>query len=118
MELINLFKNEKEVKSYSAGDKIFEEGDKGDYMYVVLDGYVDLDVRGKLVETVGPGSFFGEMALIDAQGRSATATAKTDCRLVPISEKRLEFMVQQTPYFSLHMMRVIVQRIRKMNAML
>ena len=118
MELINLFKNEKEVKSYSAGNKIFEEGDKGDYMYVVLDGYVDLDVRGKLLETVGPGSFFGEMALIDAQSRSATATAKTDCRLVPISEKRLEFMVQQTPYFSLHMMRVIVQRIRKMNAML
>ena len=86
-------------------------------MYVVLDGEVELRIGGAIVETLGPGEPFGEMALIDHAPRVATVTTKTPCRLLAIPEKRFLFMVQQTPYFSLQIMRVIAERLRKMNGL-
>ena len=58
------------------------------------------------------------MALIEHAPRTATATAKTDCALVPISEKRFTFMVQQTPHFALQIMKVMAERLRRMDARL
>jgi CRP-like cAMP-binding protein len=58
---------------------------------------------------------FGEMVLIDSNPRAA-AVASTACKLVPVSQKRFLFMVQQTPHFSLQIMKVIAERLRKMDA--
>jgi CRP-like cAMP-binding protein len=55
------------------------------------------------------------MALIDNELRSATATAVTDVELVPVTEKQFLFMVSQTPYFALKVMRVLAQRLRATN---
>ena len=55
------------------------------------------------------------MALIDHAPRVATVVARTPCRLLAIPEKRFLFMVQQTPFFSLQIMRVMAERLRKMN---
>jgi len=85
-------------------------------MYVVLSGQVDLRVGDTLVETLGPGAPFGEMALIDQAPRTATAIARTDCKLAVIPEKRFLFMVQTTPHFALRLMKVMADRLRKMNA--
>ena len=63
-------------------------------------------------------SIFGEMALIDNEPRSATAVAITDVELVPISEKQFLFLVSQTPYFALKVMRILAQRLRKTNRFL
>ena len=60
-------------------------------------------------------NIFGEMALIDSEPRSATAVAITDVELVPISEKQFLFLVSQTPYFALRLMRVLAQRLRATN---
>jgi len=115
MVTIDLFRNEPNTRSYSAGQKIFGEGDAGDTMFIVMDGEVDLLVREILVEKLVQGCVLGEMALIDSVPRSATAVARTDCRLVQINEKRFQFLVQQTPKFALQLMRVIVERLRRMN---
>jgi CRP-like cAMP-binding protein len=85
-------------------------------MYVVKEGEVDIIINGTIIETVGSGGIVGELALIDTQPRSATVITKTDCQLVPIDEKRFTFLVQQTPYFSLYVMRVLADRLRKMDA--
>jgi CRP/FNR family cyclic AMP-dependent transcriptional regulator len=103
-------------ESFFAGQEIFAEGQPGDLMYVVKEGEVDVIVHGKVVETVGSGGIFGEMALIDRIPRSATAVAKTDCQLVPINEARFQFLVQQTPYFAIEVMRVLAHRLRQMDA--
>jgi CRP-like cAMP-binding protein len=116
MDLRRLFKNADNVHQFQAGDIIFEEGSPGEIMYVVLDGELEVRVGGECVEQLGPGEIIGEMALIDAKERSATAVAKSDCRLAPVDEKRFLFMVQQTPFFSLDVMRVLVKRLRHMNA--
>jgi len=115
MVTIDLFRNEENTQSFAPGQKIFSEGDPGDTMYVVIDGQVDLLVKGKLVDHLGPGGVLGEMALLESVPRSATAVAKTACKLVPINEKRFTFLVQQTPNFALQLMRVIAERLRRMN---
>lgn len=114
---IDLFRNADEVEAYAAGHCIFEQGGEGgDRMYGVKDGEVDIVVRGAVVETVGPGGIFGEMSLIDSSRRSASAIAKTDCVVVPINAKRFNFLVQQTPMFALQVMRIMTERLRRMDA--
>jgi CRP/FNR family cyclic AMP-dependent transcriptional regulator len=113
---ISLFRNATDCESFSADQTIFQEGQPGEVMYAVTEGEVDIRVHDKVIDTVGPGGIVGEMALIDTKPRSATAIAKTDCKLVPISEKRFTFLVQQTPNFALQVMRVMADRLRHMNA--
>lgn len=112
---LDVFHNEAEGRTFAAGEKIFSEHEMGFEMYVVLSGEVELSINGDVIETLGPGEPFGEMALIDQAPRTATATAKTECVVLPIPEKRFLFMVQQTPYFSLQIMKVITDRLRKAN---
>ena len=113
MNLAKLFENSKHVRDYPAGTTIFVQGEPRDVMYVVVVGEVDLQRGGQTFETVSAGTLVGEMAMIDKAPRSATAIAKTDCRLMPIDEKRFEFMVAETPSFALHVMRILVDRLRR-----
>ena len=113
MMTIGLFRNATDTRSYSAGQTIFAEGDEGHEMFVVRAGAVEIVLHGHVVATLSEGEIFGEMALIDARARSATARAIADCILVPIDERRFTFLIQQTPQFGLHVMRVLAERLRK-----
>ena len=112
---LDMFATEAEPRVCRAGETIFREHDMGAEMYVVLEGEVELRIGANVVETLGPGEPFGEMALIDQAPRVATAMAITDCKLAVIPEKRFLFMVQTTPHFALQVMKVIADRLRKMN---
>ncbi len=113
-----LFDHNTDGRAIPAGATIFREGDERDFLYAVQEGEVELFVRGQLVETVGPGGIFGEMALIERTHRGATAVAKSDAKVVTVDEKRFLFLVQQTPNFALHVMRVLSDRLRRMDARL
>jgi CRP/FNR family transcriptional regulator, cyclic AMP receptor protein len=113
---IRLFDRAQDLVSIKAGETIFQTGDERKFMYVVVDGEVDLFVNQVLVETVVRGGMFGEMALIEKAPRVATAVARTDCRLACIDEDRFKFMARETPFFALQVMRVLAQRLRQMNA--
>ncbi len=84
-------------------------------MYLVKSGEVDIIVGDHIVETVVPGDILGEMALIDREPRSATARAKTDCALLPVNQRQFTFMVQETPFFALEVMRTMSRRLRSKN---
>jgi CRP/FNR family transcriptional regulator, cyclic AMP receptor protein len=116
MDLRNLFARCDNAQDFQANSTIFAEGAPGDVMYVVLDGEVELRVRGEVLEVAGPGDIVGEMALIDAKPRSATAKAISDCRLALVDERRFLYMVHETPFFALHVMRVLADRLRRMDA--
>ena len=72
---LSLFRDADDAKAFAPGETIFVEGDEGRQMFVVLEGTVRLSVTGRTLEKVVKGGVFGEMALIDAAPRSATATA-------------------------------------------
>ena len=100
---------------YAAGDVIFAEGDKGDAMFVVRTGEVTIERGGRVMETLSGGGVFGEMALIDGLPRSATVRAKTDCEVAPINEKTFLFLVHETPFFAIAVMRTLADRLRRMD---
>ena len=111
-----LFEHASDAKPVAAGTTIFHTGDESDYMYAVLEGQVDIVVNGRVVETVVSGGIFGEMALIEKDQRTATAIARTDATVVAVDERRFLFLIQQTPNFALHVMRVLSDRLRRMDA--
>jgi CRP/FNR family transcriptional regulator, cyclic AMP receptor protein len=115
MKLPNIFAKEVTPLSFSAGSVIFAEGQRRDSMYVIQSGEVELKVRDKTVEVVGTDGFFGEMALVDQSPRSATAIARTDCTVIPINEKHFLFMVEETPFFALTVLRTLTKRLRRMD---
>lgn len=115
LSLLSMFDKDSGAEAAPAGHRIFGQGDRGDKMYVVLEGEVRLSVNGREIERLVPGAIFGEMALIDDQPRSATAETLSPCRLVPIDARRFEFLIRQTPGFSLHVMRVMSDRLRRMD---
>lgn len=100
---------------FKAGSVIFREGDEARDLFVIKSGQVRIQIGNRTVTELGPDSIFGEMALIDNEPRSATATAVTDVELVPVSEKQFLFLVSQTPYFALKVMRVLAKRLRATN---
>ena len=110
---VNIFKNADTSERYAAGDVIFAAGDPGDRFYVVREGTVTLSANGRSLEDVGPGGIFGELGVLERAPRSATATAATDCDLVPLDERSFVFHVSQTPFFALTVMRVLADRLRR-----
>jgi CRP-like cAMP-binding protein len=115
---MELFAAEENPRACEPGEEIFRTYDMGSEMYVVLEGEVELRIGEHIIETLGVGEPFGEMALIDQTPRTATAVAKTACKLAVIPEKRFLFLVQTTPHFALQVMKVMADRLRKMNARL
>lgn len=101
---------------FKAGQAIFKEGDQGDFMYVLLEGTVEVVVHDRVVGAFEPVEVFGEMALIDPRPRSASVIAKTDCKLVRINRPRFLVLVQNRPEFALQIMQMLVDRIRWMDS--
>ena len=116
MKLPNIFEKGSAPVTVRSGDVIFADGQPADCMYVVKRGEIEFVRAGQVLETLGPDGFFGELALVDQGPRSATARAKTDSELLPINEKQFLFMVAETPFFSLVVLRKLAERLRRMDA--
>ena len=84
-------------------------------MFVVQSGEIEIRLGNRLLETLSEYGIFGEMALIGASPRSATAVARTDVKLVAIGERQFLFLVSNTPHFALNVMRVMARRLRATN---
>jgi CRP-like cAMP-binding protein len=110
---MNIFRRERDVKSFTTGQSIFSEGEVGDVMYAVVEGTVDIVWRGQLLESINEGGIFGELALLDDRPRSASAIARNDCKVAVIDLKRFEVLVRQTPFFAVEVMRVMAERLRR-----
>src|SRR5258707_14398342 len=102
MNPAELFRQETGALQLAPGDSLFREGDKGEKMYVLLEGEMEILLGDFVLETVRQGALIGEMALIDDSPRTANAVAKTVCRLAQIDRRRFHFMVLLTPQFATH----------------
>jgi CRP-like cAMP-binding protein len=112
---ILIFDKSSHFITYNAGETIFLEGEAAEPMYVIQDGEVELILHENIIETIGPGEFFGEMAMITGEPHTGTARAKTNIRLVPVDKTRFLFMVQETPNFAVAVMKVLIERLARVN---
>jgi signal transduction histidine kinase len=106
-------------KQFSAGNEIFRENDSGDGVYFVKSGLVEISsiVGGKrhIFSQLGPGEIFGEMAVIEHQPRSATATAIKDSEIYFIPRDKMLSFVQRSPALALNLLQEISHRLREFN---
>lgn len=102
------------------GDAIFYQGTVGNQMYIVLGGSVGLFDGKKHLATLRPGDMFGEMALINSEPRSATATAAEDARLFVLSETTFQKLMTKKAAIRilLNIIGTMSKRLRDMNAKL
>jgi CRP/FNR family cyclic AMP-dependent transcriptional regulator len=95
-----------------AGTTLFKEGSAGALAYAVLEGRIGVTIKGKRVQTVGPGGLFGEMALIDQSVRAATAVAESDCALIAINRNVFLALVKSNPEFGAKLLGAVAERVR------
>jgi CRP-like cAMP-binding protein len=112
---MDIFKNASEFRVFRPGETVFREGDPGDFMFVVQKGEVELHKGGRLLATLGEGEMVGEMALLESKPRSVTVVAKSQSQLVPVDQKRFLFLVRNTPYFAIEVMKSMSARLRLMD---
>ncbi len=108
------------IRSFAAGAEIFKEGDPGDGVYVLRRGQVTLQARfsggeRRAFSAVGPGEFFGEMAILDQQPRSATATAAEESEVYFIPCEHMVSLLTRSTGVSMALLQEISQRMREFN---
>lgn len=103
-----------EAVAFDADEAIVEEGDRGDAMYVVVEGEARVDVGGRY-HVLKPGEFFGEMALIAPGKRLATVRAVTPVQALRIPADRFQAFVLDHPGVALSMMKTLVVRLREVE---
>jgi CRP/FNR family cyclic AMP-dependent transcriptional regulator len=114
-QTVAILQKQPELKTFSAGETIFKDGDSGDYMYGIVEGEVDILVNSKIVETIQPGEVFGMGALVGVGTRTYTAIAKTDCQLAFLNRYRFLYAVQETPIFALKVMQSYSERLTRLT---
>jgi CRP/FNR family cyclic AMP-dependent transcriptional regulator len=113
-ELKVIARSFKELK-YESGDVIVRKGEAGVGFYLIVDGTVEVRADGRVLSKLGPGQFFGEMALLDGQPRSADVVAIEPSRCLAMSSWSFSGIVSEHPKIALKMLQEFVRRLR-MNA--
>jgi signal transduction histidine kinase len=108
------------LHSFKAGQVIFTEGDPGDGLFVIIEGNVQISAlvnqnERRVLSTVGPGDFFGEMAVLDSAPRSATATAEKETEVYFIDREQLMTILFRNPKLALSLVREFSMRMREVN---
>lgn len=106
------------IVRYRQESVIMKEGQAGSFMYLVKSGRVAIAVGNNVVEIVGPGGTFGEMAVVDQSPRTARAGSIEECELLAIDRASLMAVVKQEPAFAMALLRGIADRLRHMNLLL
>jgi CRP/FNR family transcriptional regulator, cyclic AMP receptor protein len=102
------------------GHVVFQEGEKGDRLLVVLDGKIKIsraaaDGRENLLAVLGPGEMFGELSLFDPGPRTATATAITESTLASLDHDDLRPLLLAQPTVAAQFLRALAERLRRTN---
>jgi CRP/FNR family transcriptional regulator len=103
-------------RTFPEGHVIAEEGQSGVGFFLIEDGNATVSVGGETRRDLGPGDWFGEIALIDEGPRSATVTAATDLRCRGMSAWEFRPFVQEHPEVAWPLLQALVGRLRESEA--
>lgn len=99
-----------------AGRTIMAEGDLGQEFALIISGEADVFKDGQVVTTLGPGDYFGEVALLDSVARTATVVARTDVLLEVIDRRGFNTLLDDLPQLSRSILRGLAQRMSEQEA--
>jgi len=104
----------KEIQ-YEQGTEIFKEGEIGDCMYIIQQGNIKIHKGNTTLAILKEKEVFGELSLLDADTRSASATADTDCILYKIDQEPFYELMDERPEVAKGFIKILCQRLRTMN---
>lgn len=107
-------------RKFPAKNLVFQEGDPGEALLIILSGKVKVLLSGKdgqefILAILGPGSFFGEMAILESAARSASVMTVEPCEFLFLRQKDLTDLLTQHPAMALKILKNLSQRLRKTN---
>jgi uncharacterized membrane protein len=111
------------VCRFNAGQMIFNQGDRGDELYIVSEGHVNIHLPGEQsrrisLKDIARGEYFGELSLFDDQPRSASALATTDVELLCLDRAVLDSYLVQRPTAAIPILKTVASRLREADALL
>jgi len=115
MRFVDRFRDWEDVVDHPARTVIFAEREPADVMYVIIKGDVELTLHGEPLGAEGEGGIIGEMAMINATTRSATATTLSKVKLARLDREQFKVLVGENADFALHVMAVLANRLRAVN---
>ena len=98
---------------YEPGAVIVRQGDPGVGFFLITEGRVDVSHDGHHIRDLGPGEFFGEMALMEERPRSATVTARERTRCLQLVRWDFRALMKENPDMAVKMLEIVVQRLRE-----
>lgn len=115
---LRFFRSAGNQETIAAGTRIFAEGDQSGLLsksrvYLLLEGEVSLTLAGRPLAMMLPGETFGELAVISDAPRSATATARKNCRLLSLDQKQFLASLKQVPEFAVMLISMMAERLRR-----
>ena len=102
--------------SADAGRTIVREGDDGDALFVLLSGSATVERGGKEVAVLGPGDYFGELALLDPAPRAATVTATDDVVMAVLGVRMFRVLLRELPPLGAKLLGDLAARVRATSA--
>jgi len=102
-------------RQYEQGTVIFKEGETGDCMYIIQQGSIRIHKGSTTLAILKDKEVFGELSLLDADTRSASATADTDCTLYKIDQEPFYELMDERPEVAKGFIKILCQRLRTMN---
>jgi len=110
------------TRTSTAGEVVRREGEHGHTMFVVRSGHVRISKRVRASERtlamLGPGEFFGEMAVLSGRPRTATATAATDLTLLEVDEKRFDAMIHSQAEIAVRLLKKLARRLDEADSLI
>ncbi len=100
----------------SAGKVLIRQGELGDDLMIIYSGLVAVERNGERVNKLGPGEFFGEIALLERGPRTATVTAETACRLLVINHRDFHAVMEEFPEIAARVLLTLAHRLRTLDA--
>lgn len=97
------------------GYTLMREGAFGEEFFLIVDGHVRIDRGGQTLNTLGPGDYLGEIALIDKGRRTATAIAEGPAKLLVLSHQGFNSLLDQSPTIRLDIMSSLANRVRRLE---
>jgi CRP-like cAMP-binding protein len=102
-------------RKFETGDIVLGKGEGGVGFYLIKDGSVEIKTDGNILAKLGPGQFFGEMAILDNQPRSAEVVAAKPSRCLIVSEWSFKALISENPKIALNMLQEFARRLREAN---
>ena len=109
LQLIGRASDEIQIPS---GRVVVEEGTPGHEFFLILDGAATVTRKGKQIATLGPGQYFGELALLDRGPRSATVTADSDLAVIVIGQREFAAVLDEVPGLARKLLQAMASRLR------